>query len=196
VTLTLIATAGAANANSYADVATADAYFEARPFSSAWTGVTDPEVKKQALIYATSVLDRLRWAGAKGATYASALTQALAWPRRWATTLEADAVPQLVAEYFIDTSLAYYSELVIPRPIVQGTCELALEMLRAGTTGVDPLTSVASRDVKRERVDVLETEYVGTGERVQGLARFPAVVSLVAPLLRGGGAGALLVERV
>lgn len=190
--LTLVVTPGAANANSYADVTTADAYFEARAFSSAWTSVVDPEIKKQALIYATTLLDRERWAGAKGATYTVALTQALAWPRRWAQTLEADAAPELISEYFIDIGLGYFSELTIPLPIVRATCELALEILRAGTT--DPFTKDSTRNVKRKRIDVLETEYFSPGQRARGLGLFPAVVALIAPLLRSSGAAQ--VERI
>jgi hypothetical protein len=183
MTLTLVATPGAANANSYADVATADAYFEARAFSSAWTSVTDQEVKKQALMYATQLLDRERWAGAKGITYAGSLTQALAWPRRWAGTLEQDANPgQLVTEFFIDTAIGFYSELTIPTPIVRATCELALEILRAGSS--DPFTLDTTRNIKRDRVGPLETEFFDIGQRARGLGMFPAVVALIAPLLR------------
>jgi hypothetical protein len=62
---TLVATAGASNANVFADQATADAYMEARPFASAWEGEDDDDVKERALLFATKILDRLKWAGTK-----------------------------------------------------------------------------------------------------------------------------------
>lgn len=189
--LTLIATVGGATSNSYVTAADADAYFDGRAFASAWTSATTGQ-KEQALVYATTLLDRERWLGAKGSTFTLALTQALAWPRRWATTLEADAGPEIISEYFIDTALGYYSELTIPPPIVRATCELALEILRAGTT--DPFTLDRTRNVKRKKIDVIDTEYFAPGQRARGLGLFPAVVALIAPLLRSSGASE--VERV
>lgn len=179
--LILDATPGGAAANTYVLLTDAETYFLSRPFSAAWTASTDP-VKSQALAYATILLDRQRWLGTKGTTSSGALTQALAWPRRWAPTLEFDSYPQFVTDNFIDTSTAFFSSLTIPTPIVRATCELALEILNAGTT--DPLTKDPTRNIKREKIDVLETEYFDPQYRVYGLGLFPAVMALIAPLLR------------
>ncbi len=189
--LTLNATVGGATANSYLTVSAADSYFDGRAFADAWTAATTAQ-KEQALVHATMLLDRERWAGAKGVDYTTALTQSLAWPRRWVGTLEADSAPQLVSEFFIDTAIGYFSALTIPQPILRAACELALEILRAGTT--DPFTKDTTRNVKRKRVDVIDTEYFGVAQRARGLALFPSVVALIAPLLRG--ATATQVERV
>lgn len=189
--LVLVATVGAANANSFTTVAAADAYFDGRPFASAWTSATTG-AKEQALVYASTILNQQRWKGARGTTTVLGQTQALAWPRRWAPTLESDAAPDFISEYFVDTTLGYYSELTIPTPIVQATCELALEILRAGTT--DPFSKDDTRNIKTETVDVISTTYFDPGQRAYGLALFPTVANLIAPLLRSSGG--IEVERV
>lgn len=181
--LTLDDTPGGASANTYVSLANAETYFLSRPFSSAWTAATDA-VKNQALAWATMLLDREKWKGTKGITPSGALTQALAWPRRWAPTLEFDSYPQFVTDNFIDTSTAFYGSTTIPTPIVRATCELALEILKAGST--DPLTFDKQRDVKRKKIDVLETEYLDPWMRTYQLAKFPTVMALIGPVLVGG----------
>jgi len=76
--LTLIATAGAVNANSYATLAEAAAFLETNPHAfPAWSNADDAEVKIPALIWATRILDEdYDWVGAKVSS-----TQALRWPR-------------------------------------------------------------------------------------------------------------------
>lgn len=185
MTLTLVATVGGSTSNSYCDVTAADSYFEGRAFSSSWTGADD-DTKTVALVHATSLLEREKWKGTKGQTPGSAVAQSLSWPRRWAPTLEADSPPDFIAEYFIDLTVGFYSELTIPVPIVRATCELALEIIRAGTT--DPFTRDSTRNVKRKTVDVLTTEFFDVADRARGLGLFPAVAALVAPLLRQGDA--------
>jgi hypothetical protein len=195
VPLTLVATAGASNANSYITLADAETYFLARPFASTWNAATSTNaLKEQALVFATKLLDREKWHGTKGITTAGASTQALAWPRQWAPTLEADAVPQPIAEYFIDTTIGYYSSLTVPTPIKDATCELALEILRAGTT--DPFTKDGTRNIAAKGLGggAIDTEYVAVAERVRGLALFPSVLALIAPLLRTSASNE--VERV
>lgn len=73
---TLNATPGAADANSYATVAEADAYHDARLHSEAWTAA-DAGTKTRALIMATRLIDSLYdWTGD-----ISSGQQALLWPR-------------------------------------------------------------------------------------------------------------------
>lgn len=65
------------SANSYAEVAEVDAYHEARLHNSLWTAITDAELKKAAIIWATRIVDLyMLWKGAKKTS-----TQALKWPR-------------------------------------------------------------------------------------------------------------------
>ena len=191
---TLVATVGASTANSYVDASTADGYFDTRPNASAWTALTDDDAKARALIFATTILEREKWSGTKGTTPASALVQALAFPRRWLRTLEADAVPEFVTDIFIDLSVTYYDSTTIPTPIVRATCELALEILNAGTTDLFGSAGDPKRNIKKEKVDVLDTEYFDYQMRARGLGLFPAVMRLVAPLLRNN-LGAALIEQ-
>jgi len=61
---TLIATAGAVNANSYVTLVEADLYHDSRLHNAAWlAGTTDQ--KNQALLWATQILDRLDFQGRK-----------------------------------------------------------------------------------------------------------------------------------
>jgi hypothetical protein len=84
--LTLIATAGADNANSYTTVEEADAYHEAHLYASTWTAAS-PEQKAAALIWATRLLDeQCDWDGTKATN-----EQALRWPRGGA--VDADGIP-------------------------------------------------------------------------------------------------------
>jgi hypothetical protein len=90
----LIATAGAVDANSYATVAEANIYHDARLHSTDWTGATTA-TKTVALIMATRLLDSLYdWA-----EYSTSTTQALQWPRsgildaKRLSTIDSDAIP-------------------------------------------------------------------------------------------------------
>ena len=74
--MALVTTPGAANADSYASVAEADAYHAARPFSDTWTAATTA-VKESALLQACILLDScFVWTGV-----AVDGVQALCWPR-------------------------------------------------------------------------------------------------------------------
>ena len=73
--ITIIATEGAANANSYLTVAEAESYLEAHKDYDVWSALDD-EAKKAALVSATRELDLLIYAGRK-----STQSQSLQWPR-------------------------------------------------------------------------------------------------------------------
>ncbi len=164
--LTIVATAGASNANSYVTAAEATTYMAARLNSSAWTDADDSGV---ALAEATREIDLCAFAG-----YRSDDDQALQWPRQ--SVLDPDA-----ASY----GLTYYDSDEIPTRVKNATCELALEFLKAGTTDVAALD--ATENVIRKTVDVLTTEYVPVSERARGLARYPRVLAYLRPLLASSG---------
>lgn len=171
--LAIVATVGAATANSFVTVAEADTYLEARLNSAAWTGV-DP--KMQALIEATRELCALGgWLG-----YRVDTTQALAFPR---ADLENPDDP---------TPGTYYATTIIPQRVKDATCELALEFLRAGTT--DVAAAPATTGVTEKTVDVLTTRYADPSQQLQGLMRFPRIWALIAPLLGVGASQVRLVR--
>lgn len=64
------------NTNSYVEIADADTYFETRIDSANWANSSD-EIKEQALVTATQLVDDNAWLGS-----AVSSSQALAWPRK------------------------------------------------------------------------------------------------------------------
>lgn len=73
---TIIATLGAADANSLVTRAEADAYFDLGLGGCAWEDL-DEDIKERALVSATRDFQAIPWNGC-----AVSSTQALAWPRR------------------------------------------------------------------------------------------------------------------
>jgi len=110
---TLVATAGAADANVYATLAQADAYHEAHAYGDAWRAAY-VEQKHRALLTATRLLDQhLVWAGAAAST-----TQRLAWPRTGLRDIHGNTL----------------SSTTIPDRIVEACAELARQLLAADRT--------------------------------------------------------------
>ncbi|MBK8006761.1 MAG: hypothetical protein IPK12_23515 [Gemmatimonadetes bacterium] len=167
--ITIIETPGSASANSFVSVAEATAYLEARLNSSAWTSAST-EDQKAALVEATRELAFRAWIGRKAST-----TQALPWPREWA--LDPDAP---VGGTYLDST-------TIPQRLQDATCELALEFLRAGTT--DLAGAIKDEGIQTKTVDVLTTTYFAPHQRPKGLARYPRVLGLIAPLLEATQGG-------
>ena len=85
---TLNATAGAADANSYATRDQAVAIFDGRPGASAWASANDTK-RAAALMEATAELQqRVTWRGEKASS-----SQSLAFPRSGIADVAADSIP-------------------------------------------------------------------------------------------------------
>ena len=150
-----------AGAESYISAADATTYHTARGNTS-WTG-TDA-VKEAALRKAASYLDghyRNRWKGCKVRPVPSdgLDTQSMEWPRD-----------------YVEISGYLFPFDEIPQRIKDAQCELALIALSA-----DLAPSVAA-GVKREKLDVLETEYFAGAPA--GTTVYTAVNNLLADLLK------------
>lgn len=158
----VIAVPSADNANSYIDVAAFDAYCNDRLNATAGTSATEDD-KGRAVIEATRELDVLLWHGRRKTD-----TQSLSWPRQ--------GVKNPDAPHGAD-----FPSNVIPKRVQEATAELALQFLKAGASDIASLDPNAG--VIRKRVDVLETEWAAPQQRKQGLARFPRVAQLIAPLI-------------
>lgn len=133
--LTLIATPGASDANTYATKAEASAvggYWETRLFRTTWTGATVAD-RNAALVWATQILDD--WVDWHGVIVSD--TQALRWPRYDVT--DCDDVP-------LDSD-------VIPQFLKDATAELAGHLL-AG----DPTAAPDTLGFSRIKVASLELE--------------------------------------
>jgi hypothetical protein len=128
---------GVDGANSYLAVADADTYHLDRG-NTDWAAATTA-AKQTALIRATDYIEQEygeRWKGCQVAS-----DQALAWPRY--------DVPNGATGYYLPSD-------ELPQALLNATAILALEALAAD---LNPNLDRGGM-VKRERVDVLETEYM------------------------------------
>lgn len=153
-----------AGAETYISVADADTYHAARG-NTAWSALSEADKEaalRRAADYMLGVY-RGRWKGVRVLG-----TQALDWPR-------ADVV---VDGYLMPSN-------AVPAEVARACAELAL---RAASAALSP---DLERGIRRERVDVIETEYDTTSPQH---TRYRAVDQLLAAYLTGGGAF-LRVER-
>jgi hypothetical protein len=179
----LVATPGAVDANSFVTAAEYVAYVADRlnlpdGVTTAGEAITDDETR--ALIEAARDLDALPWPGVPVVGSWSGIPQRLAWPRVSSQTQFADAWGLLD---FPAYSPYYFGGAAIPRRLKEAQIELALAYLNGDT----PAQVDTNAGVIRKKVDVLETEWE-PGARPAGLARYPRVLSLLAPLLGTSGA--------
>jgi hypothetical protein len=170
----IVATPGAADANSFASVAEYIAYAADRldpPDGVTVSGGTVTDRETQALLEAARDLDALPWPGVSVSG-----TQRLAFPRYV-------AVNEVWRRWALDASGYYVGDAAIPRRLKEAQIELAFAYL----SGESPMQADTNAGVVRKKVDVLETEWA-PGARPQGFARYPRVLALIAPLLGSGGA--------
>lgn len=146
-------------ANSYVSAADATTYHAARG-NTAWTG-TDA-VKEAALLKAAAYLDGHYCNRFKGSKY-QPLEQTMQWPR---------------IGVFIDGHLL--DAYTIPQRLKDAQCELALIALSAD------LAPSISAGIKREKLDVIETEYFAGAPA--GTTIYTAVNNLLADLLKQSNA--------
>lgn len=163
MTLILEDGTGVADAQSYIDVAFADAYFAARGVA-AWTGAD--AVKEQAIIRAMDYVEtRWRWLGAQQFPE----TQALAWPRL----------------YLYDDGTAVEG---IPVKLQRAVAEYALRAL-SGALIADPTTDASGQVVtsKRSKVGPIEEETAFLAGSQQLIKPYPAADMLVRQWTVAGG---------
>jgi hypothetical protein len=154
--MTIIATAGAVDANSYITLEDAQAYFANRVYTDLWDEADD---QSKALITATQRLDQEGFMGKRAST-----TQALKWPR---TGVYSDGI--LLASD------------VIPQKVKDATCELALSL--GGTNVLEPpelapfhsLSVGPVSMVMKDQVVALESLPVQVARLLRGLRIIPVV---------------------
>lgn len=151
---------GKADANSYASVAEYKAHCDARGIS--YAGYADASIEADLVRGADHLAEyRARWIGTR-----KSATQALDWPRYNAPIRDV-AVTQ------------YYADDEIPTDLKKANIELAIRGKNGATLRPD-----LTRTIKREKTDVLETEYAdGAPEQ----PRYQAVEVILEPLLMYGG---------
>jgi hypothetical protein len=136
--VTIIATPGDVNANSYVTLEEATAYFAERLYATAWTGAATDDVRRQALIMATQRLEPLPWDG-----YRASLNQRLQWPRSGCTDRDGYGV-------------AFDA---IPEDVRIACCEEAIGLLAKGSdpSAVDPLANFSALKVGSISIAMRET---------------------------------------
>jgi hypothetical protein len=131
---TIDPTVGGAASNSYVDVATADTYFDNRTNAGAWNNVVDTDDKARSLIMATDRIDQEKFRGNVASS-----TQRLKFPRTGISYDDGTAIPSTV----------------VPRQVCNATMELALEILRGGTTDVLAATGLEQfKSIRAGTVDI------------------------------------------
>jgi hypothetical protein len=152
---------GLAGAESFCSVDAADTYHTARGNETAWTDL-DSTVKEQHLRKASDYMEavyRSNWDG-----YRVNGTQALSWPRH---------------EVRIKDYTGWYPSDAVPAVVANACAELALRSV-SGALAPD-----IKRQVKRIKVDVIETEYA---DGATPYTRFRAVDNMLEPFF-GGASG-------
>ena len=183
--VTIDATAGGANANSYITLAEADAYVEAMISStdvSKWTsGNTDS--RNRALAAATQRLDRERFLGARATD-----TQALQWPRTGVrkpdTYINTYAVGfpfRITTDYFTDTE--------IPDQVKKAQAILAVYL----NNNKDGIGLSGLEDYKNVQVGPINVTPDKSG--AVGADRIPPIIERYLTGLRISGPGNIAVKR-
>ena len=160
-----------AGADSYASVADADTY-HTNNGTAAWA-LASNEAKEAALRKACRYLDgryRARWKGRR----VQPVAQALEWPRGGVCIGETYPAGNATHDVGFGGEI-YIPYDSIPQRLKDAQCELALRALDGD------LAADASTGVKREKVDIIDTEYFAGA--VPGQTAYVAVEQLISDYL-------------
>ena len=117
---------GKVDANSYATVADANAYYDGHLYATAWTAATDDQ-KAVALVMATRLIDaEFQFNGTR-----TTAGQSLQWPRAMCPEPDNVHVPISV---LLPIPYDYVQYDTVPKAVIQATCEMAREFLIADRT--------------------------------------------------------------
>lgn len=176
---------GKADANSYANAADGDAYFDGHLYASAWTGAT-AERKAAALVMATRLIDSQYQFNGVRANEA----QALQWPRQDCSDPDGGGNGAVVP---VD---------LVPRGVIDATCEMARELLIVDRTGAP-----AGEGIQSERTSQYTRDSVGASSSTSSSKMYSKgdtrpIISHVAQALLSkygalvtGGSGAVKLVR-
>jgi hypothetical protein len=121
---------GKVDANSYASAADGDAYFEGHLYATAWTAASAPN-KEKALVFATRMIDsQFQFNGWRAHNQ-----QALQWPRERCPDPDKGLITISVLVPFLGT---FVEPDLVPKAVVDATCEMARELLIADRTAAPP----------------------------------------------------------
>jgi len=121
---------GKVDANSYADVADGDAYFDGHLYATAWTAATTGN-KEKALVFATRLIDsQYQFNG-----WRAHESQALQWPREECPDPDKSSTVSFVLLAILDSFLPSDA---VPKAVIRATCEMAKELLILDRTLAPP----------------------------------------------------------
>lgn len=130
--LTLIETAGAVDANTYATIDESNTYHESHVYGTNWIEEVDDEVKAQALVWATRLLDeKVNWAG-----QVAVETQALGWPRRYVLDKEGRAVDEATIPQFAKDAVSEFARLLVDEDRTAENDTAGFKWLKIGSLGM------------------------------------------------------------
>ena len=126
--LTIIATAGAVDANSYCTLAEAETYFESRLHDTDWSGAVTAD-KNAALVWATSVLDSaMNWYG-----WAMSESQALRFPRSGLMTPDRYSVTSVAIPSFLKKATAEFAMWLIKEDRMADSDTMGFKQIAVGS---------------------------------------------------------------
>ena len=185
--ITIDATIGGANANSYLTLAAADAIIEGFVQDDdvvAWASATEDQ-KNRALYTATQRVDRERFLGARATD-----TQALQWPRTgvrkpdtYINTYATGFPFRITADYYTDTE--------IPDQIQKAQAVLAVYL----NNNKNGLGLSGLEDYKRVQIGSLNVETAGASTMATGADRVPPIYERYMTGLRISGPGNFAIRR-
>src|SRR5262245_53059862 len=121
---------GRSDANAYASAADGDGYFDGHLYASAWTAATTGN-KEKALVFATRLIDsQFQFNGFRAHD-----AQALQWPREQCPDPDKGIATVVVALPLLGK---FVESDVVPRAVINATCEMAKELLLLDRTTAPP----------------------------------------------------------
>ena len=183
--VTIDATAGGANANSYITLAEADTFVEAMISSSdvsKWTTGND-DTRNRALTAAAERLDRERFLGAR-----STDTQARQWPREGVRKPDT-YVRSYSSGFPFRLTEDYYTNTEIPDQVKRAQIELAVYL----KNNVDGISLGGLEDFKSVKIGSLQVTPDKTG--AIGADRVPPMFERYLTGLRISGPGNIAIKR-
>ena len=129
MSLTLVATAAADNANSYCTLASANSYLEQNiHIYSTWASLSTANAEA-CLIYATTLLDmQMDWVGTKGSS-----SQSLRWPRDDVNDPDGYAVDGDTIPVFLQEATAFYAYYLSQENRIDEVDTFGYKKLKAGS---------------------------------------------------------------
>lgn len=185
--ITIDATVGGANANSYLTLAAAELIVEGFVQDddvTAWASATNDQ-KNRALYTATQRLDRERFLGARATD-----TQALQWPRTGVRKPDTYINTYAVGFPFRITT-EYYTDTEIPDQIKKAQVVLAVYL----NNNKDGMGLSGIEDYKSVQIGTLRVESAGASSMATGADRVPPLFERYLTGLRISGPGNFSIKR-